>query len=63
MSRMVKKALQYLPDDEHVMPDYIFLDLNRSRLDGKECLVAIKKIDHLKLVLVIIYSTLNHPLY
>ena len=57
-----EKALQYLQDNEHIMPDYIFLDLNMPRLDGKECLVAIKKIDHLKEVPIIIYSTSNHPL-
>lgn len=56
-----EKALQYLQDDEQIMPDYIFLDLNMPRLDGKECLVAIKKIDHLRKVPVIIYSTSNHP--
>ena len=56
-----EKALQYLQDDEKPMPDYIFLDLNMPRLNGKECLVAIKKIDHLKKVPVIIYSTSNHP--
>lgn len=56
-----EKALQYLQDVEHIMPDYIFLDLNMPRLDGKECLVAIKKIDHLKEVPIIIYSTSTHP--
>ena len=56
-----EKALQYLQDDEKPMPDYIFLDLNMPKLNGKECLVAIKKIDRLKKVPVIIYSTSNHP--
>ena len=56
-----EKALQYLQDDEKPMPDYIFLDLNMPKLNGKECLVAIKKIDHLKKVPIIIYSTSNHP--
>ena len=57
-----EKALAYLQDGQQTMPDYIFLDLNMPKLDGKECLVAIKKIDHLKEVPVIIYSTSNHPL-
>ncbi len=57
-----EKALQYLKNEEYPMPDYIFLDLNMPRLDGKECLVEIKKIDHLKQVPVIIYTTSNHPL-
>lgn len=57
-----EKALLYLQNEEYPMPDYIFLDLNMPRLDGKECLVEIKKIDHLKLIPVIIYTTSNHPL-
>lgn len=57
-----EKALLYLQNKEYTMPDYIFLDLNMPRLDGKECLVEIKKLDHLKLTPVIIYTTSNHPL-
>lgn len=57
-----EKALQYLQDEMHVMPDYIFLDLNMPRLDGKECLIQLKKIEHLKQIPVIIYTTSSHPL-
>lgn len=56
-----EKALQYLKDEQHVMPDFIFLDLNMPKINGKECLVQIKKIDHLKQIPVIIYTTSNHP--
>jgi CheY-like chemotaxis protein len=38
-------------------PDYIFLDLNMPRMDGKECLQEIKKIARLKDTPIIIYST------
>ena len=38
-------------------PDYIFLDLNMPRMDGKECLREIRKVDRYKDVPVIIYST------
>ena len=54
-----EKALQYLKDEKHIMPDYIFLDLNMPKLNGKECLVQIKNIDHLKKIPVIIYTTSN----
>lgn len=39
------------------LPHYIFLDLNMPRMNGKECLKEIKKIDRLKNIPVIIYST------
>lgn len=50
------EALRRLSDTSYV-PDYIFLDLNMSRMNGKECLREIKKLNHLKDVPVIIYST------
>jgi len=55
-------ALQYLRDQERVMPRFIFLDLNMPRLNGAQCLAEIKKIEHLKEIPVIIYSTSNHQL-
>lgn len=54
-------ALHYLKDDSKIMPDYIFLDLNMPRINGKECLIQIKKLNHLKQIPVIIYTTSNHP--
>jgi CheY-like chemotaxis protein len=39
------------------LPEYIFLDINMPIMDGKSFLVTIKKIDRLKDVPVIIYST------
>ena len=56
-----EKALQYLKNEQQVMPDYIFLDLNMPKINGKECLIQIKNIDHLKQIPVIIYTTSNHP--
>lgn len=40
-----------------VKPDYIFLDLNMPRMNGKQCLAEIKKETALKKIPVIIYST------
>ncbi len=38
-------------------PDYIFLDLNMPRMNGRECLVEIKNIKRLVNIPVIIYTT------
>jgi DNA-binding NtrC family response regulator len=38
-------------------PDFIFLDLNMSPIDGRECLIELKKVAKLADIPVIIYST------
>lgn len=48
-------------DKEGFAPDYIFLDLNMPKMDGKDCLVEIKKMAHLEKIPVIIYSTSSAP--
>jgi len=40
-----------------VVPDYIFLDLNMPKVDGKKCLLELKKSARLKDIPVVIYST------
>jgi CheY-like chemotaxis protein len=50
------EALSILNNNSFV-PDYIFLDLNMPRMDGKECLKEIRKRRHLNNVPVIIFST------
>jgi CheY-like chemotaxis protein len=39
------------------LPDFIFLDLNMPRMDGKECIAEIKKDHRLNGIPVIVYST------
>ena len=39
------------------LPDFIFLDVNMPRMDGKECLKELKKDAKLKNIPVIMYST------
>src|ERR1051325_7487517 len=51
------EALQMLSVGKGFSPDYIFLDLNMPRMNGKQCLGQIKKIDCLRNIPVIIYST------
>ncbi|MES2648709.1 MAG: response regulator [Bacteroidota bacterium] len=51
------EAIQKLETDPMFEPDYIFLDLNMPRMNGKQCLSEIKKIKRLSNIPVIIYST------
>jgi CheY-like chemotaxis protein len=50
------EALQQLRTTEQ-LPDFIFLDLNMPKMDGRECLKELKKDKTLKNIPVIIYST------
>jgi CheY-like chemotaxis protein len=50
-------ALELLKNDPSFLPEYIFIDLNMPRMDGKKCLAEIRKMPHLNNVSVIIYST------
>jgi len=52
-----ENALELLAVGKGKLPDFIFLDLNMPRLNGKECLAEIKKRSHTKDIPVIIYST------
>lgn len=50
-------ALQMLHQDASFVPDYIFIDLNMPRMNGKQCVKELKKIEHISHVPVIMYST------
>jgi len=50
-------ALKLLKDPKNELPDYIFVDLNMPRINGKQLLKEIKSTDSLKHIPVIIYST------
>ena len=54
-------ALHRLENDESFTPTYIFLDLNLPRLNGKILLERLKKVQRIKDVPVVIYSTSNYP--
>lgn len=49
-------AIQMLKKTDE-LPDFIFLDLNMPRINGRQCLVEVRKLARLKHVPVIIYST------
>ena len=55
-----QEALSKLEQATADLPDFIFLDLNMPRLNGKQCLAAIKKNERLNHIPVIIYSTSAH---
>jgi CheY-like chemotaxis protein len=50
-------ALRQLKDGIIPIPDFIFLDLNMPKLNGKECLIEIKKLPKYSTVPLIIYTT------
>jgi response regulator RpfG family c-di-GMP phosphodiesterase len=54
-------AIEKLKTDESFIPSIIFVDINMPVMNGTECLSEIKKIDHLKDVPVIFYSTFADP--
>jgi len=50
------EALELLQKAEQ-LPDYIFLDMNMPRMDGRECLKELKKEAKFNTIKVIMYST------
>jgi CheY-like chemotaxis protein len=54
-ARTGKEALKFLLTSRQ-RPDFIFLDMNMPRMDGKQCLAAIKKLDGVAHIPVILYS-------
>lgn len=52
-----QEALQKLLTGMPASPDFIFLDLNMPRMNGKEFLAEVKKIKLIQDIPVIIYST------
>jgi CheY-like chemotaxis protein len=42
---------------EHIVPDFIFLDFNMPKMDGLACLKQLKKINRIRDVPVVFYST------
>ncbi len=52
-----EEGLQKLAEDVIPVPDFIFLDLNMPRLNGKQFLIEIKKIERFSHIPVVIYTT------
>lgn len=54
------QALEKINSNVHFLPDYIFLDMNMPYMSGKECLIALRGIERLKDVSIIIYSSIQY---
>jgi CheY-like chemotaxis protein len=51
-----REALAFL-ENTRELPEYIFLDINMPLVDGKQCLIEIKKSLKLRNIPVVMYST------
>ena len=56
------EAIEKLSNDDF-SPACIFLDLNMPRMNGRECLAEIKKMQRFKETPVFIYSTSSNPTF
>ncbi|MDB5250101.1 MAG: response regulator receiver protein [Segetibacter sp.] len=56
MASGAQEALHLLKNKK-VAPDFIFLDLNMPRMNGKQCLEQLKQVEEFASIPVIIYST------
>jgi CheY-like chemotaxis protein len=59
LARNAQEALHILRDA--LVPDYIFLDVHMPMMDGKTVLAELRKITRLKLVPIIMYSSVINP--
>lgn len=51
------EGLRKLTADISFIPQYIFLDINMPKMNGRDCLTLIRKLDHLTDTQIIMYST------
>ncbi len=56
-----EEGLKKLSEDIIPLPDFIFLDLNMPRLNGKQFLIEIKQIKRFSQIPIIIYTTSADP--
>ena len=43
------EALDFFKENESFIPDFIFLDFNMPRVNGKECFLELRKINRIRL--------------
>jgi CheY-like chemotaxis protein len=54
-----KQLLQRIRE-AHSLPDLVFLDINMPVMDGRECLIEMKRDERLRTIPVVIYSTTSN---
>lgn len=54
-------AIEKLNTDLSFVPDCIFIDMNMPRMNGRQCLIEVKKIDRLHDVPIFMCSTSSDP--
>jgi len=52
-----EKLMEFLQNNTHDLPDVLFLDLSMPQKTGFECLAEIKKMENLKDIPVIVFTT------
>jgi CheY-like chemotaxis protein len=52
-----REAMRLLEHELVILPDFIFLDINMPIMNGKECLINLKKHRKLKAIPIVMYST------
>jgi response regulator RpfG family c-di-GMP phosphodiesterase len=55
------EAIEKLSDPGFPSPHIVFVDMNMPLMDGVECITELKKMEHLKNVPLILYSTFADP--
>ena len=55
------EAIKRLNEDYHLVPNFIFIDWNMPKMNGKQCLEEIRKSEKLRNVPAYIYSTSSDP--
>ena len=54
-----QEALDFFRQPDHIIPDFIFLDINMPRMDGRQCLVRLRQLPRLDKVPIVIFTTLK----
>jgi CheY-like chemotaxis protein len=51
------EAMNILSAQQIMLPDYIFIDINMPRMNGRDCLAALRKLSQYKTTVIVVLST------